>query len=384
MPSPPKPKPKPTKVETASKPLIKPGAATSRSATPKPRRTLDRVLSKETERNRRSISRGPGSMIALMRSATTPVPTLKREASDNVSLTCLLSRDGKDGAISHQRSSSAVSESAKRAAQEEKAKREADTKAELQAAISSLRKPNREVVVAKAMAEADERKASTSLSQLKKSRKPTEHPGVQNIIRATPVGPRFRNALAKETHSQPAMGSIYESVEACSIPSSGRRIPSTAPRKRVNETAFTIGESSPAMPDFGQPSEMIGATPARPSLKRDFFSAPAADEGLILASSPVATRKFLPIPGGGLKHRDSGIGMPSSPGGCIETPVKRPRLVQRGSLEGFVTVTPAKKRVVDNVFTTPAQPKLAQTQEPVRKMSIFEKLGWDDDYDELL
>ncbi|KAK6078155.1 hypothetical protein SCUP234_05481 [Seiridium cupressi] len=381
MPSPPKPKPR--KTEAVSKPTAKPGAVTKRPSASKPARTLERVLSKETERHRRSISRGPGSMIALMRSATTPLPTLKREPSDTASLLNLPSKELKDGSTSQERRSISSGGAPRRVDPEEKAKREAEVKAELQAAISGLRKPNREVV-GKAMAEADERKASTSLSQLKKSRKPTEHPGIHNIVKATPVGPRFRNALARDAHSQSTMARIHESVEAGNV-SSARRVPSSAYKKRASEAAFVVEESSPALPTMGAPSEMVDATPIRPSLKRCFLSAPEPDEGMILASSPVATRKFLAIPGSSLKPRDSGIGMPSSPGGGLaETPVKRPRLVTRGSLEGFVTVTPVKKRVVDNTVTAPAQPRLASEKQPIRKMSLYEKLGWDDDYDDLL
>lgn len=384
IPSP--PKPMVNKAEEFTKPISKPGAVTKRPATSKPTRTLDRVLSKEVERNRRSISRGPGSMIALMRSATTPLPTLKREASDLVSLTDLPTKNEKDRKISlYRKSSITVSESARRGTQEEKAKKEAEIETELQVAISGLRKPNREVVVGRALAEADERKATTSLSQLKKSRKPTEHPGTHSIIKATPAGPRFRNALTRESHNQPVMGSIYGTVEAEDFPSSPRRIPSTAFGNQKIGAAFVDKESSPTLPAVRQPLESINATPVRPSLKRSFTSAPAIDEGIVLASSPVAVRKFLAVPGGGLKHRDSGIGMHSPPGGCLaETPVKRPRFTQRGSLEGFVTVTPVKKRVVNNVVATLAQPKLFQEQQSTRKPSIFEKLGWNDDYDELL
>jgi DNA replication regulator SLD3 len=273
----------------------------------------------------------------------------------------------------------------RRAKPEEKAKREAEIKAELQAAISSLRKPNREVV-GKAMAEADERKASTSLTQLRKSRKPTEHPGTHNIVKATPAGPRFRNALPKEIYSQPTSAMVHGSTEEDNVSSSlFRRIPSSVSRKRTSDDLFMIEESSPKLPPPNALTELIDTTPARPSLKRSFFSAPEPDEGMILASSPVAMRNLLAVPGSSLKLRDSGIGIPSSPGRALaETPVKRPRLIGRGSLEGFVTVTPAKKRLVDNIVAAPAQPKLVSEKKPSRRSSIYEKLGWDDDYDDLL
>lgn len=385
MPSPPKPKPK--KTEDTVKPIAKPGTVTKRPTAPKTTRTLDRVLSKESERNRRSMSRGPGSMIALMRSATTPVPMLKRESSDTVSLASLPARrDSQDMSASRSQASGSSVTAIKRPNPEEKAKKEAEIHAELKAAISSLRKPNREVV-GKAMAEAEERKASTSLSQLRKSRKPTEHGGIHNIVKATPAGPRFRNALARDDWSKAASTRVHESVENEQIvSSSSRRIPSSASRKRNNDQVL-VEASSPALPPPRAPADLIGATPLkRPAIKRSFLSAPEPDEGLVLASSPIASRKYPPAPSSYLKHRDSGIGMPSSPGDRLaETPVKRPRLGQMGSLEGFVTVTPVKSRGMDSDAAITSAPKL-QLEKPsaTRTMSLYERLGWDDDFDDLL
>lgn len=386
MPSPPKPKPK--KAEDAAVPKAKPGTTTKRPAASKTVRTLDRVLSKESERNRRSMSRGPGSMIALMRSATTPVPMLKREASDTVTMASLPARrDSQDMSASRSQASNSSVAAVRRVNPEDKAKKEADINAELKAAISSLRKPNREVV-GKAMAEADERRATTSLSQLRKSKKPTEHGGIHNIIKATPAGPRFRNAFARDSHAHPTSAKIHESVEVEQIVSSSRQIPSTVTKKRSSEAAFLVEESSPALPPPMARPDLIGATPLRrPAIKRNFLSAPESDEGLVLASSPIAARRHPPAPSSYLKHRDSGIGMPSSPGDRLaETPVKRPRLGKTGSLEGYVTVTPVKNRGTDVDVEAPDVPKLhlEKDQKQTRTMSLYERLGWDDDFDDLI
>ncbi|KAI0177146.1 DNA replication regulator SLD3-domain-containing protein [Pestalotiopsis sp. NC0098] len=386
MPSPPKPKPK--KAEDAAVPKAKPGTTTKRPAASKTVRTLDRVLSKESERNRRSMSRGPGSMIALMRSATTPVPMLKREASDTVTMASLPARrDSQDMSASRSQASNSSVAAVRRVNPEDKAKKEADINAELKAAISSLRKPNREVV-GKAMAEADERRATTSLSQLRKSKKPTEHGGIHNIIKATPAGPRFRNAFARDSHAHPTSAKIHESVEVEQIVSSSRQIPSTVTKKRSSEAAFLVEESSPALPPPMARPDLIGATPLRrPAIKRNFLSAPESDEGLVLASSPIAARRHPPAPSSYLKHRDSGIGMPSSPGDRLaETPVKRPRLGKTGSLEGYVTVTPVKNRGTDVDIEAPDVPKLhlEKDQKQTRTMSLYERLGWDDDFDDLI
>jgi DNA replication regulator SLD3 len=163
MKSAPKTKSKKPEATAATKSKTKPGTAAKRPAPSKPR-TLENVLSKEVERNRRSMSRGPSGVIALMRSASTPtLPMLKREPSETVSIASIPKEDASDKIVTRPASGYGYS---KRRSQEEKAKREALVKAELQDAISGLRKPNRDVV-GKAMAEAAERRATTSLSQLR-------------------------------------------------------------------------------------------------------------------------------------------------------------------------------------------------------------------------
>ncbi|KAI0454805.1 DNA replication regulator SLD3-domain-containing protein [Xylaria acuta] len=380
------PKSNQKKTEMSSKAKAKPGAAAKRPARSNSTRTLENFLSKETEQNRRSMSRGPGGVIALMRSASTPtIPLLKREASEPVSLASIPQEN-------HLSSNGPVS--AKRRA-ESKEKRDALVKAELQDAISTLRRPNREVV-GKAMAEADERRAVTSLSQLRKSRKPTQHNRFQNVVKATPVGTRFHDVLAKGNNSQPALLQRYDTVaEEQAMPSSSM-VPSSAPRKRNRETAFG---SEPAAPRTLAPSrtDQIMATPAKSSnLNRNFLSAPQPDEGVVLASSPVMSRKIsqpsfvAKTRPAKLGHRDSGIEMPSSPGGLnilAETPVKL-RQNAMTSMDNYITVTPIKKRLPGNSGDVP----LAGTEandagynnenNPGRKMTIFERLGWDD-YDDL-
>lgn len=152
------------KTEVTPKAKPKPGGAVKRLMLSRSTRNLESFLSKETERNRRSMSRGPSGVIALMRSASTPiVPLLKREASEPLSLMNIPKVDG--STPQEKQLSSADPMSTKRRA-ETKQKRDAFVKAELQNAITALRRPNRESV-GKAMAEADERRAVTSLSQLR-------------------------------------------------------------------------------------------------------------------------------------------------------------------------------------------------------------------------
>lgn len=377
MPSPSRAKPK--KPEPAVKSKSQPGAV-KRSGSSKQTRTLERVLSKETERHRRSISRGPSGVIALMRSASTPtLPMVKREASESAPPATAPRRGSKD--CNHVPSVSATLTSTG-----EKAKKEAQVQAELHDAISGLRKPNREVV-GKAMAEAEERRATTSLSQLRKSRKPTQHAGSRNIVKATPAGPRFRDVFGREASSQPANNSSAPTkVEPERMPPSRAILPSFTPRKRDRETALLIDES-PALPkSFKPPPEQIAATPVRHStLRQPTLSVPAPDDGVVLASSPVPPKRTqsLDEPSSSLRIRDSAIDMHSSPsdGQSTASAAKRPCISRVGSLEGFVTVTPVKKRAVDRAAITPIKQDTPKAGGP-KHLSIYNQLGWDD-YDEL-
>ncbi|KAI1762979.1 DNA replication regulator SLD3-domain-containing protein [Hypoxylon sp. FL1150] len=370
---------KPEKPDTATKSKTKPGSITKRPAS-KSSRTLERVLSKETERNRRSMSRGPSGVIALMRSASTPM--LKRENSEPSSM---LSIPKADSSTSRERPSRPpLAGPVKRMSEGDKAKKEALLKTELQDAISALRRPNREVV-GKAMAEADERRVITSLSSLKKSRKPTQHSHLQNIVKATPAARRFTDVLGIGTGSQSIHFRGSGSADRSSIPSSSL-IPSSGPRKRNHEAAFPL-EESPAISRSNIYSrtylDRIEATPAKSS-KHSFLSVPGADEEAILGSSPTMSRKLS------LKSfRDSGVEMPTSPGGepddeLTATPLKsRPVPIPLGEL---VTATPTKRRILDkgpNITNTEKAPAEDGKENTVKKQSIFERLGWDDDFDDL-
>ncbi|KAJ8127029.1 hypothetical protein O1611_g6606 [Lasiodiplodia mahajangana] len=387
-------KPNRKKTETASQSKPKPGAAAKRPAPLKSSRTLEKVLSKETERNRRSMSRGPSGMIALMRSASTPtIPLLKREASEPLSLASIPRADSSTYQEKHL---SSIDPASARRRAETKEKRDAFVKAELRDAISTLRRPNRDVV-GKAMAEADERRAVTSLSQLRKSRKPIQH-RAQSVVKATPVGSRFHDVFAKGHNSQSASLPRFNAIsEEQAIPSSSM-VPSSAPRKRNREAAF--GSEPAAHPTLNtSTADQIIATPAKSSIsKSNFLSAPQPDEGVVLASSPVMSRKFsqpnfaAKSRPATLGHRDSGIKMPSSPAGpniLEETPMKARQNNVITSIDHYVTVTPVKKGMSGNGATAPVggaglnDGENDNENNPRRKMTIFERLGWDDDYDDL-
>lgn len=150
--SPAKPKSKLRSLKRTSSASQKPGAATKRAAPKQEPRTLERALSYE-QQNRRSISRAPSAIAEMMRTST-KLPSIKRENSDP------------DLKETHQRPSSRSSllrSTSMADLKEDRTAKKARLEAELKDAISSIRKPNREIV-GKAMTEAAERKVTTALS----------------------------------------------------------------------------------------------------------------------------------------------------------------------------------------------------------------------------
>ena len=307
------------------------------------------------------------------------------------------------------------------------------------------------------------------------------------------MGARFRDAFARDAHSQPALTSAaarMNSIEADHPPpSSASLIPSSAPRKRSRDAAFGsraaagaagVGESSPAVPatvskppaaprepgrarSRSQKQSHVAATPARPAASRraDFFAGTTTpriaeaeeeddfdddDDGAVLPSSPVALRRIaqprftsgaapasrpprkpatsvpVPVP---VPHVDSGIGMPSSSppsrssgggGGDVlaETPRKPARSVPGPEPSVIATTPVAGGKVVGaaagrggggvgNRSAFPIASAVMHRQKGMddegsggknetenenesprrRSLSIYERLGWDDDFDEL-
>lgn len=173
-------------------------------------------------------------------------------------------------------------------------------------------------------------------------------------------------------------------------------VPSSAPRKRNREAAFGRDPITQPRPKASAADQVI-ATPAKQSTQsRNFLSVPQMDEGLVLASSPIASQK-IPQPNFATKkrpvalgHRDSGIEMPLSPGGpniLAETPIKPRQNNAAGSMDHYVTVTPIKKGIQDNGSAiSGGSTKVADDgaiKNSKKEMTIYERLGWDDDYDDL-
>ncbi|KAL7936258.1 DNA replication regulator SLD3 domain-containing protein [Trichoderma chlorosporum] len=322
----------------------RPGAAVKRPQLPNARKTLQRALSTE-QQSRRSISRGPSNAIALLRSATsTTLPTIKRESLDLTGPMSLLP-DSQRRAHSLSRSSSMNN------LFDARANKKAEVDAELKEAISALRKPNREVV-SKAMAEADERRTTASLASKKLKRVPPRSTPASTIqVKATPANNRFKNMMpVKPVEGQLFSGNFDELIPPSSVTAF---VPSTGKRPALRE--LYKRSPSPA-------TDAIGDTPTKTSAKPSFIRRPINEQPAYPPSSPAIQRTRAP--------EDFVI---------TDSVVKPTRTRDEGP---DLMETPIKKTTQQrlDLYATPQ----TKSQETKRKsVSIFERLGWDDDFDDL-
>lgn len=156
------PKPTKPKSSSAAKPQPKPGAAAKRPMPSKSVRSLDRVLS--NDRLKRRGSHGPADVLARMRSATpAAIPGFKREASEPVTLATVPKGDADS---LRERSHNMLSRSNSSCSVDDvKAKKKALVEAELQNAISALKKPNRQLAGKAIVEEAEKRNLSQKKSK---------------------------------------------------------------------------------------------------------------------------------------------------------------------------------------------------------------------------
>ncbi|QPH01037.1 hypothetical protein C2857_005229 [Epichloe festucae Fl1] len=329
---------------SSSKREQKLGAATKRPAPPSNRRTLQRALSTE-QMHRRSVSRGPSNAIALMRSATsTTLSGVKREGSEPLSLKDL---PRGESLLARSRQSSLSRSNSTSNLEDMKANKKSLVKAELKDAISALRKPNREVV-GKAMAEADERRATAGHSA-KRGRRMARSSLASSIqVQATPANKRFQDVLAIQPESD--AGKPLNSTEELIPPSSvGHMVPSTGHRHGHRD----------ALADC--------VSPARPSTQHSFIRRMAHDEPAMPPSSPLVGNKAASIddfaPSRSTATASTGARPTSSDGaqGVMATPVKR---------------TVSRLELIQT-------PVSAHGPNQLNKVSIYDKLGWDDDFDDI-
>ncbi|KAL0936572.1 uncharacterized protein CTRU02_208787 [Colletotrichum truncatum] len=351
--APPKPKTKPSSSKAGSKP----GAAAKRPASVKPAtKNIEKALFKE--QSRRSVSRGPGNAIALLRSATSAnIPGFKRDNSDldrrsSVERMGLLSRGNSMTALD-----------------DVKAQKKAMVEAELKDAITALRKPNREMA-GKAIVEDAEKRVFGGLSSIKsaysflESKKPTRHPLFDSVqVKVTPANHRFRDALAEDSKGASSLSIPMSSIP----PSSASRIPSTGPRRGHIDILGTT------------PSSAIQATPVKRSAPVEGPS--PDDEPAIPPSSPLMMRKparsqHLSVSRSVILERYEPMRSPSPDVGLPATPCKQRT---RDVMTDEVAATPMATRA--HIPSSPPQPSQPPQEKP---KSIYERLGWDDDFDDLL
>ncbi|KAF4335163.1 dna replication regulator sld3 [Fusarium beomiforme] len=331
----------------SSKRSPKPGAIAKRSSSGQPTRTLQRALSTE-QQSRRSVSRGPSNVIALMRSATsTSLPSIKRETSDSSLIKSVLNAEPD---LMNRRSGSLSRSSSVSNLQDAKSNKKAQVEAELKEAISSLRKPNREVV-GKALAEAAERRATVS-SSTKKVRKPGRSSLGVSVVKATPTNARFRDVFDKPHVADTPRMTPEDVIPPSSLPSV---VPFTGFREAQRD-----GIHQRSTPDL----ERIGSTPTKAG--SSFIRRPANDEDVLPfpASSPSLERKAMSVADlfnpGGVTDRKRKVSFTFSHQEVIATPLK---------------TTKTKNVDIKNQTADPM---------PAKSGSIYEKLGWDDDLDDLL
>ncbi|PHH69827.1 hypothetical protein CDD80_6466 [Ophiocordyceps camponoti-rufipedis] len=272
--SPPKSKPSRTAPKKREQ---KPGTVAKRPTPVRSQRTLQRALSAE-QQHRRSLSRGPSSAIAQLRSTTTAsLVNVKREVSDPASARGL--KEAPRLAPAWKRPPLSHSASAPHLAAGSRESRKAQVEAELRDAISALRKPNRDVV-GKAMAEADQRR----LLSAKKAKKQLSRAPV--IVKATPAATRFTDVLAPDHHHHHRHHAPLLGIQESPVPPSSDSnliIPSTGQRSSHRDafSAFAVAASSPPAAD----SNIVDDTPMKPPA-RPCFIRRAASEALALPAPP--------------------------------------------------------------------------------------------------
>uniref|UniRef100_A0A0D2XCT0 DNA replication regulator Sld3 C-terminal domain-containing protein n=1 Tax=Fusarium oxysporum (strain Fo5176) TaxID=660025 RepID=A0A0D2XCT0_FUSOF len=309
---------KPTRPKVLKRPSSKrspkPGAVGKRSISGQPTRTLQRALSTE-QQSRRSVSRGPSNMIALMRSATsTSLPGIKREASDPSLVKSVLNAEPD---LMNRKSAPLSRSSSVSNLQDAKSNKKAQVEAELKEAISSLRKPNREVV-GKALAEAAERRATVGSS-------------------------------AKNT---PIM-STEDVIPPSSLPS---MVPSTGLRGAQRD-----GFRQSPTPDI----ERIGSTPTKAG--SSFIRRPRNDEDVLPFPPSSPSLERLTMSAADLFN----------PGGVTN---RKRKVSFTFSRNDELLATPVKGMKTKNIDME----NQAAKPMPAKSVSIYEKLGWDDDLDDLL
>lgn len=178
-----------------------------------------------------------------------------------------------------------------------------------------------------------------------------------NIVKATPANNRFWDALAakRETSADCAHERTDELIPPSSI---GPLVPSTA--SSMGHRDAYVGSTSPAI-------ELVGGTPVRPTSQPSFIRRPANEEPAIPPSSPLMERKATST---------DAFSIPGSAAGSRE------RLDFSTPRKSEVSATPIK-RTAPRPHAISESPGLGEDAHSRKKVSIYQRLGWDDDFDDL-
>jgi hypothetical protein len=174
-------------------------------------------------------------------------------------------------------------------------------------------------------------------------------------VKATPANNRFKDALAleSETLADISIGGMEELIPPSSV---GHLIPSTGHRHGHRD----------ALADSVSPGlDLVGGTPARPSSQASFIRRMAHDEPAILPSSPLMSRNtIMGEESPGPRRAVSWMGVQPPPRQSVE-----------------VLATPIKKSISRlDLMQSPVPPHERNQQS---KVSIYEKLGWNYDFDDI-
>lgn len=353
-----------------------------------PRRTLQRVLTDEqaaaSQRTRHS---------SLMRSSTTPALQEAKAESMEPSLPSLGGnvRGGIQAARRVDKREIDLNAVAKQ--HETKIKKMGmlmEQKKELDAAISALRKPNRELVAGELADQAEKR--TTTSSSARKPKNPVRNPYGQGVqVMATPKASRKRDVNTnsatllpplrglsrrsggKDLGTSPALGSDVSLVPQSSAVRS--TVSKSVARREVNAIDETPSRGTSKLSDpLGSMGDMAIETPNTTQYSRTLFKVPTLPPAPTTAAA--ATQSLddqdheisTPVP-----MRRS-INMINNNNDAIhETPPRSGRLLQPAT----AMMIPSSPALVD----TPVKRAVARREivQHTPEKSIYEQLGWDDD-----
>ncbi|CAG8019371.1 unnamed protein product [Penicillium nalgiovense] len=394
---------------------VEPGAEVKRQQPePKPRRTLQRVLT--DDKAAASQARHPG----LTRSNTAPSHHNAKRDIEPL-LPTLLSGSVRGGIQKAKRTENREVDLNAVARQHEAKLRKvqmlANQKKELDAAIHALRKPNRELV-SKDLADDASKRVMSGGGSSRKSRNPVRNPfgeGVQ--VMATPRGNRRKDAVPRSL----APSRSFAGVENSPFGESPIMIPSSSRRA----ISFSGADSDPfnfhdnlhdgRSPRSSQPDGAVQETPTRPSSKifqSDTIAArrpsSSTGKGLFRVPNLPAPRSSTQpmVPGSPVHSRPKNISPftenlstssrqfsqslnHARASAIMETPPKRqtPQSISTPtavpfslSLDAMVTDNP-RAHSPPAVMGTPVKGAAAVpvTPDKSQSKSIYEQLGWDDE-----